>query len=122
MFLKFHFYLRLILLTLILTSCGTTPTIAPPTPLPPQPTSTLPAPTPTSHTLPKTQESELIPAGTVRAYPGPEHYAGDVLTFEIENEGSFDDETISVSMTLDNRIPIKVSGTTSFLSVVLPEA
>jgi hypothetical protein len=122
MFLKFHFYLRLILLTLILTSCGTTPTIAPPTPLPPQPTSTVPAPTPTSPTLPKTEESELIPAGTVRAYPGPEHYAGDVLTFEIENEGSFDDETISVSMTLDNRIPIKVSGTTSFLSVVLPEA
>ena len=66
--------------------------------------------------------TQLIPAGTVRAYPGPVHYAGDELTFEIPNDGSFGDETVTVSMVLDNRNPIKVSGKSSFLGVVLPHA
>jgi hypothetical protein len=122
MFSKSCFSLYLLLLIIVLASCGTAPTIASPTPLPPQPTSTVTAPTPTSPTPPETDELQLKPVGTVRAYPGPEHYAGDVLTFEVKNNGSFDDETISVSMSLDHRNPTKVPGTTSFLSVVLPEA
>jgi hypothetical protein len=74
-------------------------------------------------TLPKNDVAQLLPVGTVRAFPGPEHYAGDVLTFEIQTDGSFD-ETVAVSMTLDNKGTTEVSATMSFfdLSLVLPLA
>ena len=65
---------------------------------------------------------QLIPAGNVRAYPGPKHYAGDVLTFEIHNDGSFGDGTLNVEMTLDNNPPTDVSVTTSFINILLPLA
>ncbi|MDQ2693374.1 MAG: hypothetical protein M3Y68_15160, partial [Chloroflexota bacterium] len=64
----------------------------------------------------------LTPAGRVTAYPGPEHYAGDVLTFEIVNDGSFGDETLTVSMTLDDQEPREVSATASWNGVLLPLA
>ena len=35
--------------------------------------------------LSSADQTHLIPAGVVRAYPGPAHYEGDVLTFEIHN-------------------------------------
>jgi hypothetical protein len=67
--------------------------------------------------------AQLIPAGDVYAYPGPEHYAGDVLTFEIPNEGNFDDGIFHVSMTLDNAEPRKVEAHMSFPSqVIVPMA
>jgi hypothetical protein len=66
--------------------------------------------------------SKLLPAGTVTAYPGPEHYAGDVLTFEIVHDGNFGDETLTVSMTLDNQQTTEVSATVNFMNLILPLA
>jgi len=66
------------------------------------------------------EERHLEPAGTIRAYPGPEHYAGDVLTFEIPNDGSFGDETVTVSMTLDDQEPKEVSATATWTGLLLP--
>lgn len=65
---------------------------------------------------------QLIPTGKVRAYPGPKHYAGDVLTFEIQNDGSFGDGTLNVEMTLNDNPPTDVSATTSFINMLLPLA
>ncbi|HET9909908.1 MAG TPA: hypothetical protein VFQ23_24890 [Anaerolineales bacterium] len=68
------------------------------------------------------ETTQLIPAGTVHAYPGPKHYAGDVLTFEIHNDGVFGDGTLDVEMTLDDNPPTNVSATTSFINILLPQA
>ncbi|MDQ2691945.1 MAG: hypothetical protein M3Y68_07945 [Chloroflexota bacterium] len=66
--------------------------------------------------------TQLVPAGNVRAFPGPVHYAGDVLTFEIQSTGSFD-ETFTVSMALDNQTPRQVSATAiPFGALLLPGA
>jgi hypothetical protein len=67
-------------------------------------------------------QAQLRPAGAVRAYPGPVHYAGDVLTFEITTDGSFGEEPLSVSMSLDDRTPTEVSAAPAFLNLVLPLA
>lgn len=64
----------------------------------------------------------LVPAGAVHAFPGPDHYAGDVLTFEIANDGSFGDGTIDISMSLDNQNPTTVSATSSWTGLLLPRA
>jgi len=61
----------------------------------------------------KEDTAQLIPAGSVRAFPGPDHYAGDVLTFEITSD-SFGDGTIEISMSLDNQIPRNLSATSSW--------
>ena len=50
----------------------------------------------------------LIPAADVYAYPGPEHYAGDVLTFAIPTNNGFPEGTFHVSMSLDNAEPREV--------------
>lgn len=66
--------------------------------------------------------SELIPVGSVRVYPGPEHYAGDILTFAIKPSSSFDD-SIEVSMALDDQEPRAVPGAFFwFDEVILPSA
>lgn len=65
---------------------------------------------------------QLVPAGIVRAYPGPKHYAGDVLTFEIANDGFFGDATVDVAMTVDNGSPTQISATSSWMGLVLPLA
>jgi hypothetical protein len=65
---------------------------------------------------------QLLPAGTVRAYPGPQHYAGDVLTFEIQSDGSFGDEPVVVSMSLDDSPATEISATSSFVNLLLPLA
>ncbi|HSL27679.1 MAG TPA: hypothetical protein VK900_00655, partial [Anaerolineales bacterium] len=65
---------------------------------------------------------QLAPAGNVRAFPGPEHYAGDVLTFEIRSNSDFD-ETFTVFMALDNQTPRQVPATvTPFGDVLLSMA
>lgn len=92
--------------------------------------ATLPTPLPFASQVPQTpvassasdDATQLIPAGTVRAYPGPKHYAGDVLTFEIQTDGSFGDESLNVFMTLDNNPPTEVSSTSSFINLLLPLA
>ena len=58
-------------------------------------------------------DTQLVPAGAVRAYPGPEHYAGDLLTFEIQTSENFD-ETFSVSMSLDDMEPTEVQATFAY--------
>jgi hypothetical protein len=74
-------------------------------------------------TLPSGNElAQLRPAGTVRAYPGPVHYAGDVLTFEITTDGSFGEEPLPVSMALDDQAPTEISATPAFINLVLPLA
>jgi hypothetical protein len=72
---------------------------------------------------PGEEMAKLIPAGEVHAYPGPEHYAGDVLTFEIPTNGSFPEEIFHVSMTLDDAEPRDVEATYSFFrQVIVPRA
>lgn len=66
--------------------------------------------------------ARLIPAGRVRAYPGPEHYAGDILSFEITNDGSFADGTVIISMSLDNQEPKNVPATSSWTGLLLSRA
>jgi hypothetical protein len=112
----------LILVVILLTSCS--PAASSPA-LFPTPTGQIapaqPARTPASSS--REERAVLIPAGDVYAYPGPEHYAGDVLTFEIPNEGNFDDGIFHVSMTLDDAEPRKVEAHMSFPSqVIVPMA
>lgn len=57
-----------------------------------------------------TDPGKLVPIGNVHAFPGPDHYAGDILTFEIRSPGSFD-ETFTVSMALDGGSPTKITST-----------
>ena len=67
--------------------------------------------------------SQLIPAGNVYAFPGPEHYAGDELTFVIQNDGNFAEEPPFVSVTLDDMEPREVPANISiFRQVVIPAA
>ncbi|HKY53107.1 MAG TPA: hypothetical protein VJM08_02325, partial [Anaerolineales bacterium] len=73
-------------------------------------------------TLTGDETAQLIPAGKVRAYPGPEHYAGDVLTFEIQTDGSFGEETLNVQMTLDDNPATEVSAKSNFINLLLPLA
>jgi hypothetical protein len=88
------------------------------TPLPeaiqtPQAESTLPA---------ADAQTQLRSVGAVRAYPGPVHYAGDVLTFEITTDGSLAEEPLTVSMSLDDQPPTEISATPAFINLVLPLA
>lgn len=66
--------------------------------------------------------TQLVPLGNVRAFPGPQHYAGDGLTFEIQSAGNFQD-TFTVSMALDNGEPTNVQATlTPYGPILLPMA
>jgi hypothetical protein len=85
----------------------------------------LPETTPTSQlssNLPTADMTQLIPAGAVRAYPGPEHYAGDILTFEIKTDSRFDGLTVPVLLSLDGRNPNRVEGKGWFDQVLVPLA
>ena len=74
-------------------------------------------------TLPEVDTTkQLIPVGAVRAYPGPQHFAGDVLTFEITNDGDFGDETVDVFMSIDNGEPTQISATSSWIGLFMPLA
>lgn len=66
--------------------------------------------------------SQLTPVGNVRAYPGPAHYAGDILTLEIITDGNFD-ETINVTLQLDDNEPFVITGNWNFFNAfLLPSA
>jgi hypothetical protein len=83
----------------------------------PLPEATQPAPTPEEGT------SQLISAGNVYAFPGPDHYAGDVLTLVVQNDGNVPEETFLVSITLDNMPPRDVpANALPFRQVVIPIA
>lgn len=81
---------------------------------------TLPEATPT---IQAAAVDQLIPAADVFAYPGPEHYAGDVLTFAIPTENGFPEGNFHVSMSLDNAEPREVEAHYSFFrQVIVPRA
>jgi hypothetical protein len=85
----------------------------------------LPEATPTSQlssNIPTGDTTQLIPTGPVRAYPGPEHYAGDVLTFEIKTDSRFDGLNVPVLLSLDGRNPNTVEGKGWFDQVLVPLA
>jgi hypothetical protein len=92
-------------------------------PLHPNPSTPLPEVTQEAQTPEEEETAQLIPAGNVYAFPGPEHYAGDVLTFVVQNDGNFPEGTFPVSMTLDNQpqrdVPANVF---PFRQVVIPIA
>ncbi len=68
-------------------------------------------------------DRQLIPAEAVRAYPGPEHYAGDVLTFEIQLNGDFSETSDTVTMTLDDGPATLITAELMYgFKVVLPLA
>jgi hypothetical protein len=86
------------------------------------PSTALPEATQAAQT-PGEEMSQLIPAEDVYAYPGPEHYAGDVLTFAIPTDRSFPEGIFHVSMTLDDAEPRDVEATYSFFhQVIVPKA
>jgi hypothetical protein len=68
----------------------------------PVPETTQPLPTAASPVENADNPLQLQPAGKVRAFPGPEHYAGDILTFGIQAAGNFD-ESVKVSIALDDQ-------------------
>jgi len=69
--------------------------------------------------LANTDETQLIPAGTVHAYPGPKHFEGDILSFEIRNNRSIPDAEERAQLRLDNAAPFEVSGKWSYNNVLL---
>ena len=88
--------------------------------VPPQTAPSTPQTSPT--VIAGDASSELIPVGNVRVYPGPEHYAGDVLSFAIKPSSNFD-ESIEVSMALDDQEPRVIPGAFFwFNEVILPSA
>ena len=66
--------------------------------------------------------TQLVPIGTVRAFPGPRHYAGEILTFGIQAPPSFD-ESVPIYMALDDNKPTQALETFYwFGEVVVPSA
>jgi hypothetical protein len=63
----------------------------------------------------------LMPTGDVRAYPGPKHYAGDVLTFEIPTDVS-SEGSVNVKLTLDGQVPQEIEGQRLYDRIILPLA
>ena len=76
---------------------------------------------PAISTPPVSDARQLLPTGEVRAYPGPEHFAGDVLTFEIPTDGSFE-ESVTVKFILDRQDTKEINGQGLFDRIVLPLA
>ena len=66
--------------------------------------------------------THLVPAGAVRAYPGPEHYAGDILTLEILTDNAGAQSDSKAKLTLDNNAPYETSGQWLSDRLVLPLA
>ena len=125
--------LLVILVLLILTACGAQPQTTPtPTrePLPspslsPEPTeapTSTPDPSPTPTLVPESPFTLEKVDEQARAYPGPVHYAGDVLTFEVQAEGLRDGLDVDVSLTLDGGEPRQVNGQWGFNRLIVPLA
>lgn len=130
-----HRYTRLVSVVLILaiTSCGGGVTEAPtqvmvepaslPSPSPEPTASPIPTlePSPTAVVL--TSPFSLVNVmGQVQAYPGPQHYAGDVLTFEVPVEGFREPPEVTVNLTLDGGNPVQVPGQWTFNKLLVPLA
>jgi len=80
-------------------------------------------PSPTPSTSPSTEARDLVPASLVRAYPGPRHFEGDILTFEIQNNNGIPETEQTVRMQLDDGEPVEVTGTWSFFNeIIIPLA
>lgn len=58
----------------------------------------------------------------VQAYPGPRHYEGDVLSFEVPVEGFREPPEVDVSLTLDSGTPMEVPGQWTFNRLIIPLA
>ncbi|HEU0294955.1 MAG TPA: hypothetical protein VFR47_19590 [Anaerolineales bacterium] len=81
-----------------------------------------PSPTIAAPSVPPISDAtQLTPVGEVRAYPGPMHYAGDVLTFEILTDGS-SDESVTVKLTLDGQDTREIKAQGLFDRILLPLA
>ena len=111
----------ILLIALGLSSCRAAPTPRALTSTPARPTKTAAAMA-TSTSQPSAEIAQLTPAAAVRAYPGPEHYAGDILTFEIQTGGSFDESGATILMTLDDMETTEVSASSNFIYLLLPLA
>lgn len=85
----------------------------------PQPTIT-PAPSPTP--VLESPFSLIEVSNQVHAYPGPVHYAGDVLTFEVPVQGYREPPDVDVSLTLDGADTIEVPGQWGFNKLYVPLA
>lgn len=64
----------------------------------------------------------LAPAGAVRLFPGPQHYAGDLLTIEVVLDSGGGEGAASATLTLADAAPLEVSGSWQYGSLVLPTA
>jgi hypothetical protein len=58
----------------------------------------------------------------VRAYPGPQHFAGDTLTFEILLDDFAEDGAAAVSLSLDGAAPVEVTGRWQANLLIVPQA
>jgi hypothetical protein len=101
-----------------------TPTAAPGTATPtPAPTLTPLPPTGAPPAGPALTFTErLAPAGAVRAYPGPLHYAGDVLTLEVALEGFAEAPEGPATIQLDAGEPRAVEALWQGNVLILPQA
>lgn len=114
-----RFLARILLLTLLLSGCQTYAEIGSPTPAleqatatPPPVTSTAvrsPTPKPTETPQPTATPAAPYAAGIINLYPGPEHYAGDVLTAEITVHNLVQGlRKLDATVTIDDGRPITV--------------
>ncbi|HET9589112.1 MAG TPA: hypothetical protein VFO91_10020 [Anaerolineales bacterium] len=120
-----------IILLLAVTACASDAQTAPTATLeillsptaPPQPTEQ-PTGTPEPSPTPVLESPlSLVRVGDqVHAYPGPRHYAGDVLTFEVPVEGFREPPEVEVSLTLDGANTTQVGGQWSFNRLIIPLA
>jgi hypothetical protein len=58
----------------------------------------------------------------VQAYPGPQHYAGDVLTFEVPVQDHREPPEVAVSLTLDGGKTVEVGGQWTLNKLLIPLA
>jgi hypothetical protein len=130
---KKYLLLLSLMVLLAITACGggqteaPTPTIVEPLSTPSltaeptqPPTQTLePSPTPEVLTSPF---SLVKVVDQVQAYPGPRHYAGDVLTFEVPIEGYREPPDVTVTLSLDGEAAVQVPGQWSFNKLLVPLA
>jgi len=76
-----------------------------------------------STSTPANDPGQLAPAATVHAFPGPAHYEGDILTFEIQNFDGIPESEQKATLKLDQGEPFEVTGEWSYYNeLILPLA
>ena len=120
---------HVLLVVIISASCGPAIVESPSSTATPTSAVTVTAvPTATATTVPASltpdiPDVQLIPARSIRAYPGPQHYSGDILTFEIPIDDVIAEEEEIVELQLDNNDPVEVTGVGNYFNMlVLPLA